>query len=288
MFDPSLGTKTMIIACPGCQTRFRIAEAALSGRGPAGRRVRCANCGHLWHYRIDPPPLLGSASDRLTTGTSPAPILLVRPKPEDAGFMSASEILAIEALGVETSRPRIDLSVGPLRADPALAPSTAEPRFTATPRPAPRALPPASAAANRQRHWGRVGAAGAASLVAATAVAGYFARDAIMSVWPPATSLYAAIDLAGPADAGLEVTLMPTRAGDQLVVEGDIVNAAAVVHRIPRLKITLRDRNSTVLASRELEPPVIALPPGASAHFNTVFAHPSVAAKDVAVSFATD
>jgi predicted Zn finger-like uncharacterized protein len=274
----------MIIACTGCQTRFRVADAAVAA---TGRRVRCANCGHLWDYRIDPPPLLRAASAR----PAAAATLAVEPRPEAAGLPSASEVLAIEALGTEMSQP-ISPPVGPLRADPALAPANTTARLTPTLAPAPTAPARVSVAAERpagrRRHWGRVGALGAAALVAIFVAAGYFARDAIMAVWPPATRLYAALDLAGSAGAGLEVTLTPTRTGDLLVVEGDIVNSADVARLVPRLKITLRDRNSTVLTSREVEPPVTALRPGASAHFNTVFAHPSVAAADVAVSFATD
>jgi predicted Zn finger-like uncharacterized protein len=37
----------MIIACPVCGTRYRVDERDLGG--PAGRTVRCANCGHIWH-----------------------------------------------------------------------------------------------------------------------------------------------------------------------------------------------------------------------------------------------
>ena len=36
----------MLITCPNCQTRYRVASDALSA---AGRQVQCANCAGLWY-----------------------------------------------------------------------------------------------------------------------------------------------------------------------------------------------------------------------------------------------
>jgi predicted Zn finger-like uncharacterized protein len=49
----------MIVTCPACLTRYHLDEGALGG--PAGRTVRCANCGHTWHQR--PEPALPQAVD---------------------------------------------------------------------------------------------------------------------------------------------------------------------------------------------------------------------------------
>ncbi len=38
----------MLIACPSCGTRYRVAPEAL---GPGGRKLRCARCDHTWSER---------------------------------------------------------------------------------------------------------------------------------------------------------------------------------------------------------------------------------------------
>jgi predicted Zn finger-like uncharacterized protein len=38
----------MLLTCPSCETRYQVDEAAIDRA--AGRQVRCANCGYLWHF----------------------------------------------------------------------------------------------------------------------------------------------------------------------------------------------------------------------------------------------
>ena len=38
----------MILTCPACETRYNVADEAVSSA--AGRQLRCANCGHIWHF----------------------------------------------------------------------------------------------------------------------------------------------------------------------------------------------------------------------------------------------
>ncbi len=78
------------------------------------------------------------------------------------------------------------------------------------------------------------------------------------------------------------------RSADSLVINGDIVNGAAISRRVPRLRLTLLDRNKIDLDSKVINPPVGQLQPGATAHFNAIFEHPTNTAVRVDVTFATD
>lgn len=306
----------MILVCPACETRYRVAAAALER--PAGRRLRCANCGHSWRYRPEPPPVVEPALD-VPAGAHPAtaqmaraadPALFEAMAAEGAGLPSASETIAMEALGLDAAPdgarppavPRFAMPPSALRVDaalpvPGLAAPSAEARLDAPPAVAgPVAMPrpsvatelPTAAAAAHPR-LPIVAGIGLAAVAAAVLWVALLARDRGMALWPAAAIRgYAAAPLAPPSGVGLKVTLTPQRAGDLLVINGDIVNSAAVARRIPRLRVTLRDGRETALASQVIDPPVAELPPGASTHFDAVFEHPNIAATGVAVSFATD
>jgi predicted Zn finger-like uncharacterized protein len=40
----------MILTCPACATRYRVADQEFEGS--SGRTVRCANCGYTWHETV--------------------------------------------------------------------------------------------------------------------------------------------------------------------------------------------------------------------------------------------
>src|SRR5215472_5125719 len=75
---PDRTEEPVIIACPACRTRFLVDEQELNR--PAGRTVRCANCGHTWHR---PPPLRRPDSEPAVPPAAPRiePELAVPPRP---------------------------------------------------------------------------------------------------------------------------------------------------------------------------------------------------------------
>ncbi len=86
----------------------------------------------------------------------------------------------------------------------------------------------------------------------------------------------------------LKITGVWKRTPDALTVNGDIFNSGIQPRRVPRLRVSLLDRNKYDLhVSKVIEPPVEQLAAGAHAHFSVVFEHPSIVAQQVAVTTLT-
>lgn len=91
----------MILVCPTCRTRYKVDDEAVSRSG--GRTVRCANCGHSWHYMAPPAPLVPSrdgieATEPSDLPITPRPAITAPPSPRQrrgSGFGGAVAILVI-------------------------------------------------------------------------------------------------------------------------------------------------------------------------------------------------
>lgn len=89
--------RAMILTCPACSTRYTLDPQSL---GPDGRKVRCTQCGHVWHQ--DPPadmprPL---ALPRDENPDEPASLYERRPVAMDMAPTRSPRWPAFTALGI--------------------------------------------------------------------------------------------------------------------------------------------------------------------------------------------
>lgn len=275
----------MIVTCPECKMRYAVDQKALGGG--AGRRVRCASCGHVWRCPPEPAPVIESVGVPAADGNAapPEPQAMATPLLpallDDGQRALAHPEPRRDEAQPEEPRPR-EQHADELRAEPRLD----MPQPAATTTPPLRAFDTPAPAATRRRR-ARLGVLGLAIVAVLALLTAIGAREHIAEFWPSTASLYRNVGLADPSSAGLEVTVKPERLADSLVVDGRIVNTAAAERHVPALRVALRDGNNVEVDAQVIRPPVESLAPGASANFRTTFKHPSTTATGVAVSFAS-
>jgi hypothetical protein len=125
-------------------------------------------------------------------------------------------------------------------------------------------------------------------VVAVVAFLAIEARLRVVALWPPAAHLYAAVGWpVEPTGTGLEISkIVPSRTPGGLVIEGEVTNISRLPHRVPRLKVALRDAGEKEVTSKIIPPPKPELLPGEVERFKTPFANPPDAATGVVVTFA--
>lgn len=264
----------MIVTCPACETRYAVDDAALGGAD--GRRVRCADCGNVWHYSPEGAAIQKAIAELTAEAGATAAGRTSGPRPTNP-----TSAPAMARPSIPLPRPAAPLSTETLRTEPRIEgqPHPAGP--TAMARPSVQVELPAAARRRRTRIRGlllTILAVGVVLLI-------IMARDRIMTMWPQTVPVFAAVRLAQLPGSGLDVTVTPTRTSDSLLIAGSIVNTAATARRVPRMRVTLQDGNKIDIDSKVIDPPVEMLPPGAMARFNTIFERPNITATEVAVTF---
>ena len=81
----------MILTCPKCASRFNLLASVLA---PEGKRVKCSNCGEVWHQLPDPDELLAEIEMREKEGRqSPFDDIpdAVKPIPEGSSVPALSD-----------------------------------------------------------------------------------------------------------------------------------------------------------------------------------------------------
>jgi predicted Zn finger-like uncharacterized protein len=247
----------MILTCPQCATRY---QADGSKFPAAGRSVRCAKCGNVWH-QIGPVPEPDPDAEIFVQEPASAPV-------------PSTPALAAEPAVIAPPPPAFTPSA--IRAGRRFEPDATKP--------AP-ASPP----------WlGRAAVAGGwILLVALILLIGWAAvgfRDSIATWLPQTSSLYAAAGLpVNPrgmdfADVARQVQMED---GQQVLsVTGKIVNRSNHELTVPLVRVALFDMDQHELYHWTFVANVSTLKPGGVAQFRTRLSSPPAGTRNLKVSFA--
>jgi predicted Zn finger-like uncharacterized protein len=227
----------MILTCPQCATRYQTDVAQF---GAAGRKVRCAKCGHVWHQT---PELPAEPEPAFT------PIEDVQPAPPGPAQHAAFA--------------------------PPDAPSPPLPAAAAS-----VAVEHASRASAGIAHRVRNGAQWAvlAAFVFTIGWSAVRFRKEIAILWPQTATFYKAIGK--PVNTtGLTVKNLTYRNetddGRQvLAIAGRVVNLTTHKLAVPPIRVTLTDNDRRVLYDRSFSASVATLAAGGSVAFMTRLASP--------------
>lgn len=264
----------MILSCPSCKKRFLL-DARLLG---AGRRVKCGNCGHIWHQEPPPPERrAGAASGRPAAKPAPKPVPqpapspapkpaqprpAAPPPPTESPFEAFAAAMGASGFGDEGAD---DFSRRP----------DAEPE---KPRPIPKGsnLPvPLDEGRSRRAavlRWG-----GLALAVGAMVAGILLARPEIVKVWPASARLYEMIGMpVEPVGAGLaippektKVELRDIEGAKLLFVTGEVTNTSDATRPVPDILASALDATGKELFSWRMQPSARRLFPGQTATFES-------------------
>lgn len=242
----------MILTCPQCETRYQVDGTKFPS---AGRNVRCAKCGNVWHQLGPEAPQPDPEAEVVVQEPEPpAPVRAPEPPPPR---------IAAFAPSVET-------------------PSDDEPDEVAPP-PAPR-----------RKVFANLGIVGGwiflILIVLVIGWAGVSFRDSVATWLPQTSSLYAAAGLpVNPQGIDFSDVAYQTQTEDGqvvLAVTGKIVNRSDHELTVPLVRVALFDMDRHELYHWTFVPGVSTLKPGESAKFRTRLSSPPAGTHNLEVRFA--
>ncbi|ACJ01438.1 zinc-ribbon domain-containing protein [Rhodospirillum centenum] len=273
----------MILSCPACSKRFLL-DAALLG---SGRRVKCGNCGHIWHQEPDRAAAAAPAM-------APRPAARPAPRPAPAPAPEAASADLSPGFPPDFS---LDGSAGFESApdDDPFAPAT-----SAAPAQRPRPLPlgsnlPVPLEPERPRRGAMLRWGGLATVVAGLAAGIFFGRDAIVEGWPPAKAFYELVGMpVAPELPGAGLVLPPDKVRSEfrtiegtvlLFVSGAIENTSDRERPVPDVLAWAIGADGQRLFSWRIIPPARVLAPGQSVTFDSRMPERQGEAKAIEYSF---
>ncbi len=258
----------MILSCPACSARFRIDADQL---GVAGRKVRCAKCGHVWHATPD------------QDEEEPAPAA-----DSGAAASGADDDASAETAAASAGEEDLPDEPPPFESFEAMREQMAGERRARS-----RARAREAVAQKPRRSWLRplLGWLVLLAVVGGIAGGAWYARYSVVGTFPTAARLY---DMAGISIStvapGLRIQdVQPARQtqGDEtlLVVTGRVVNDTDSTQPVPALRVTLKGADGTVLANLRVAAKSAAVPPGGSTAFEARQKNPPAGASEITVRF---
>jgi predicted Zn finger-like uncharacterized protein len=245
----------MILTCPQCATRY---QADASKFPAAGRSVRCAKCGHVWH-QIGPTP---EPDPEAEIEVQEPPPVAATPEPPPEPVAARSRVAAFAPPAEVAVSVQDDVAPEEPRRGGALL--------------------------------GRVAIAGGwVVLVGLILVIGWAAvsfRDNIATWLPQTSSFYAAAGLpVNPRGINFVdvAQQLQTEDGQQvLAVTGSIVNRSNHELTVPLVRVGLFDMDRHELYHWTFVPPVTTLKAGDTEKFRTRLSSPPAGTHDIEVRFA--
>lgn len=253
----------MILSCPSCSARFRIDADQL---GVAGRKVRCAKCGHVWHATPDQDeevqPAEAEAEPEAGAGPEPAAAEPDEDElPEGPPPFESFEEMREQVAGDRRARSR--------------------------------ARARAATGGKRRRSWLRplLGWLVLLAAVGGILFGAWYARYSIVGTFPTAARLYDMVGISiNTVAPGLRIQdVQPARRTQDgatvLVVTGRVVNDTDRTQPVPALRVTLKGADGSVLANWRVAAESAAVPPRGSTAFEATRKDPPAGASEITVRF---
>ncbi|WP_417583672.1 zinc-ribbon domain-containing protein [Pelagibacterium sp.] len=277
----------MIITCPNCQTRYKLASDTLSA---VGRQVQCAACSELWY-----------ATPSFPKPATPRP----DPEPSDDELIFRADDDTLFSTADEEMLDAAFLRVQQLEPSQEPQPQNDEPnspvRQTQTPR------PPADSAVNRARiealarrrngmlaahpiaRFRRMFRITIVALMIASVVAAFTLRTEIVAAIPQLDGLYRLVGL-GTNVVGLDFTeiktLRTTQDGNPaIIVSAKISNITNRITYVPSVLVSLLDHDGSIVYEWSVTPATRNILPGDTLAIDAQLIGPPDGVTNIRLSF---
>lgn len=251
----------MILTCPACTMRYLVSEGSV---GPAGRRVRCASCGHQWFQEGE------TGLDATLFEEDEGDLSFV--ETQEPGHLETSETDFESILRKEMEHTPIPEGVRPVHDDSDIQAAVSK-------APKKKISVPGGDRAS--------GFIVAAAIWILAIVAFLLMQPQISRAWPPSNMIYNLVGMKpvmpgeGLALDALEAQL----ASGEILMRGTILNLRENDMRVPAIMVSIVDKDEKILDRVLIPPPVATLKGEGQAGFDAVYPKMPEGAANVKFAF---